>query len=302
MFKNLMLYCITAGWAMDLEAMEVALAAMLFTPCDGAQEKTFGWVPPRGVAHGALVESINGQRIMRFAIETKSVPGSVVKRDVDALAAKIEAEQGRKPGRKERRELRDDVVRDLLPHAFPKHSQVLVWLNPQTGHLVLDTTSQTKADEVISALVKCLPGLQVSAFNTQVAPQAVMMSWLVDGDKLDTDDRWGFDIGRRVVLESGDEMRSVVKFDRHQLDDDQMRLHIGQGKLPTQLALTWNDRVSFVLTDHTTLQQIKLLDGIFSDKANDEDEGGFDADVVIATGELQSLIADLTEALGGALV
>lgn len=304
MFKNLMLYRVAAGWAMDLPAMEAALATMPFTPCEGAQEKTYGWVPPRGPAHGALVESINDQRIMCFAIETKSVPGSAVKRDLDAYVAKIEAEEGRKPGRKECRELRDDVVHKLLPNAFPKHSQVLVWFNPQTGHLVLDTASQAKADEVISALVKCLPGLQVSAFNTEIAPQAVMASWLLDGDKLDRVDRFCFGIGRHVVLESTDEMRSVVKFDRHHLDDDQMRLHIGQGKLPTSLSMDWDGRVSFVLTDGTQLKKVAFLDGVYNAQGNGdgEDQGGFDADVTIATGELSGLIADLVEALGGELV
>lgn len=298
MFKNLMIYCITAGWTMELDAMEAALAAMLFTPCEGAQEKSYGWLPARGQGHGALVESINGQRILRFAIESKSVPASVIKRDLDARAAYIEANEGRKPGRIELRELRDDVHRALLPHAFPKTTHVLVWLDLKNNRLVLDTTSQTKADEVISALVKCLPaGLQISALNTQVAPQAAMTQWLTDVDSLPHH----FAPGRHVELHSMDEMQSVVKFDRHHLDDDQMRLHIGQGKLPTKLAMDWDGRVSFVLTDGTQLKRVTFLEGVFKDQPDDQ-EGGFDTDVVIATGELTGLINDLTEALGGVLV
>lgn len=298
MFKNLMIYCITAGWTMELDAMEAALKAMLFTPCEGGQEKSYGWVPPRGQAHGALVESINGQRILRFAIESKSVPASVIKRELDAHAAHIEANEGRKPGRKELRELRDDVFRDLLPHAFPKTTHVLVWLDLANARLVLDTASQAKADEAISALVKCLPGIQISAFNTQVAPQAAMTQWLGGRDE---DFPEHFAAGRRVELHSGDEMRSVVKFDRHHLDTDQMRLHISQGKLPVQLAMDWDGRVSFVLTDGTQLKKVTYLEGVFNDQPDDQ-EGGFDADVTIATGELTGLINDLTEALGGALV
>lgn len=301
MFKTCMIYRVPAGWTMDLDAMEAALAASPFTPCEGAQEKTYGWVPPRGEAHGRLVESINGHRIMRFAIETKSVPASAVKRTLEARAAKIEAEEGRKPGRRECRDLRDEIARGLLPHAFPKTSHILVWLNPATGYLVLDTASQSKADEVITALVRALTDIQIAPLNTELAPQTVMASWLMDGEKLDSVDRFCFDIGRHVELHSGDETRSVVKFDRHHLDDEQMRLHISQGKLPTQLALDWDGRVSFILTRSTQLKKVAFLDGVFGDDNTDEHADRFDADVAIATGELSALITDLVEALGGAL-
>lgn len=298
MFKTCMIYRVPAGWTMDLDAMEAALAAAPFTPCEGAQEKTYGWVPPRGEAHGRLVESINGHRIMRFAIETKSVPASAVKRTLDARAAKIEAEEGRKPGRRECRDLRDEIARGLLPHAFPKTSHILVWFNPATGYLVLDTASQSKADEVITALVRALTDIQIAPLNTERSPQMAMTMWLGGRDE---DFPEHFALGRHVELHSGDEMRSVVKFDRHHLDDEQMRLHISQGKLPTQLALDWDGRVSFILTQSTQLKKVAFLDGVFGDDNTDEHADRFDADVAIATGELSALIIDLVEALGGAL-
>jgi len=104
-----------------------------------------------------------------------------------------------------------------------------------------------------------------------------------------------------VLFRSGDEMNSVVKFTRHPLDDEEMKRHIAQGKLPTQLALDWEGRVSFVLTEGTQLKKLAFLDGVFEEQAGAEDNGGFDSDVAIATGELAALITDLTTALGGEL-
>jgi len=114
-------------------------------------------------------------------------------------------------------------------------------------------------------------------------------------------DDWpaNFAPGRHVELHSGDEAKSVVKFDRHHLDDEQMRLHIGQGKLPTKLALDCEGRVSFVLTEGGALRKIDYLDGVLDGRH--EEESGFDADVAIATGELGQLIDHLTEAMGGEL-
>ena len=293
-----MVYRIAPGWAMEVEAMEAALAKMPFQPCGATQPESYGWAPPRGQAHGALVELVAGQRILRFMHESKAVPGSVVKRRLEERCAQIEEKEGRKPGRKESRELRDEIVQELLPMAFARTASVLVWLDLDQGRLVLDCASTGKADTLVSALVECLAGLQVSLLNTQVSPQAAMTQWLTGNA-----DEWPahFAPGREVELKSGDEMNSVVKFTRHPLDDEEMKRHIAQGKLPTQLALDWEGRVSFVLTEGTQLKKLTFLDGVFEEQAGAEDNGGFDSDVAIATGELAALITDLTTALGGEL-
>ncbi|MDX4958199.1 recombination-associated protein RdgC, partial [Delftia acidovorans] len=61
-------------------------------------------------------------------------------------------------------------------------------------------------------------------------------------------------------------------------------------------AMTWDDRVSFVLTQGLQLRKVAMLDVVTESKDGD---GGFDADVAIATGELSKLIPDLIDALGG---
>lgn len=299
MFKNVMVYRIAPGWAMEVEAMEAALARMPFEPCGATQPESFGWAPARGQAHGALVELVAGQRILRFMHESKAVPGSVVKRRLEERCAQIEQKEGRKPGRKESRELRDEITQELLPMAFARTSSILVWIDLEQGRLVLDCASQGKADALVTALVQCLAGLQVALLDTQVSPQAAMTQWLTGGA-----DGWPghFAPGREVELKSGDEMNSVVKFTRHHLDDEEMQRHIAQGKLPTRLGLDWDGRVSFVLTEGLQLKKLAFLDGVFEEQAGAEDNGGFDSDVAIATGELSALITDLVAALDGETV
>ena len=68
-------------------------------------------------------------------------------------------------------------------------------------------------------------------------------------------------------------------------------------KLPSKLAMTWDDRVSFVLTEGLQIKNITLLDAVMD--GNSKDDSGFDTDVAIATGELSRLLPDLIEALGG---
>ncbi len=288
----MIVYRIAPQWQVELTQVEEALAKAPFMECGATQEKSLGWVPPRGDAHGPLAESVGGQWILRFMVESKVLPGSVLARKVKEKAERIEQETGRKPGKKESRELKDEAKLDLLPMAFTKQGSMWVWIDPQARWLVLDTGSQGRADEVVSLLVELLPGFAVALLDTQTSPQAAMAHWLKEQEP-----PAGFSVDRECELKSADEAKAVVRYARHPLDIDEVRAHIEAGKLPTKLALTWDDRVSFVLTEGLQLKKISFLDTVFEGQAPDDQ--GFDTDVAIATGELTKLIPDLVEALGG---
>lgn len=291
MFKNLIAYRIAPGWQPDLTALEDALAKTPFTTCGATQERSAGWVPPRGEAHGPLAESVAGQWMLRWHSEAKVLPASVLARKVQEKAERIEQETGRKPGKKESRELKDEARLDLLPLAFTKQGGAWVWIDREARTLVVDAASQSRADEISSALVEALPGLALALIDTQISPQAAMAQWLREHEA-----PAGFAIERECELKSAAEDKAVVRYARHPLDIDEVRAHIDAGKLPTRLALSWDDRVSFVLTEGLQLKKVALLDAVLD--GQDED-GGFDADVAIATGELSRLLAELVQALGG---
>jgi recombination associated protein RdgC len=295
-FKNVTIYRIAPGWAPTLQAMEAALETMRFVPCGATQDKSVGWVEPRGEAHGPLVESVAGQRILKLQMETKGVPGSVVREKAQEAADHIEATTGRKPGKKETKALREDALLALLPQAFAKRSPSWVWIDLDKGFLVTDASSQGKLDELVTALVRVFDGLAITLLQTQVTPQTAMTQWL----SATSPDEWpgGFSVERECELKSGDEEKSVVKFTRHNLATDEVRKHILEGKLPTRLAMSWEGRISFVLTESLQLKKIAFLEGVF-DGRPDEGESGFDTDVALSTGELQKLLPELIEALGG---
>jgi len=288
MFKNLTIYRALAGWPADPEALGVVLEQARFTECGASQEKSVGWIEPRGHEHGPMVEVIDGQWLLKLQIETRTVPGDVVKRKVQEQLDQIEATTGRKPGKKERREIAEDVRLSLLPNAFSKLSSAQVWVDPKAGFLYTDG----HADDVITWLIKAVDGLMVQTVNTQTSPAAAMAGWLSTREA-----PTGFSVDRECELKAADESRAVVKYGRHALDTDEIVGHIQAGKIPTRVALTWNERVSFVLTDGMQLKKIAVLED--GRKYNDLPADAFDADVAIFTGELRKLMPDLLEALGG---
>lgn len=294
-----MVYRMVSAWTMAQTQLEDALEKARFVACGAAQEKSVGWIEPRGQANGALVEVIDGQWLLRQMVESKAVPASVVKRKVEERVQQIEAGTGRKPGKKERRELADDARLTLLPMAFTKQSSVLVWIDPKAGRLVLDAGSQGKADEIMTALVSAIDGLAVQLIDTQTSPAVAMAEWLSTREAPP-----GFSVDRECELKAADESRAVVRYTRHALDTDEVSGHIAMGKVPTRLAMTWNDRVSFVLTEAMQLKKVALLDVVLENKpaaAGDRKDDDFDTDVAIATGELRQLMPALLQALGGEL-
>lgn len=292
-FKNLMVYRLAAGWSATPAEIEDKLQALRFVECGATQAQSAGWVEPREVAHAPLLEVVGGQWLMMLMIEQKVLPAAVVKRQVEALAAKIEQQTGRAPGKRQLRELKDQAQLDLLPMAFTKRAAIRVWLAPAERLLMLDAGSTAKADVVLSLLTAALPGLSAQLINTALSPQAAMAEWLSAGEP-----PRGFSIDRDCELKAAEGEKPAVRYARHALDIDEIRGHIVAGKQPTRLALTWQGRVSFVLTDALQIKKLAFLDGVFEGRKAKKDDN-FDADAAITTGELAPLLGDLIDALGG---
>lgn len=290
MFKNIFTFNVAMP-APDLAIFEAALDAHRFVECGASQEKSVGWIEPRGEKHGALVESVGEQWIMKVQVETKVLPGAIVKEAADKKIALIEQQTGRKPGKKETREIREDMRMELLPLAFTKKSSTWVWLDPKAKTLVIDANSQSRADDVVTMLVRCIEGLAVTQIQTKQSPSAAMSVWL-STQEMPAD----FTADRDCVLKATDESKASIRYASHALDIDEVQEHIAQGKMPTQLAMTWNGQVSFLLTDAGNLKRLGFLDVVMDDKAD-----GFDGDVAISTGVLKGLIPALAEALGGVM-
>ena len=295
-----MVYRIGPAWAISLDQLEASLQSAPFVECGLTQEKSVGWVSPRGQANqtgGARVESIGGQWLMRLMVESKAVPASVIHRKIKERTAQIELATGRKPGKKETRELKDELRLELLPMAFTRQSSVLVWIDPGARLLIIDAASQSRADEVLICLAQAMEGLGAVLLQTSIAPVTAMSDWL-----LSQEPPAGFSIDRECELKAADDSKAVVRYAHHALDIQEVQQHITHGKLPTRLALTWQGRVSFTLTGALQIKKLSFVEGVFKDDVASSQDDRFDADAAIATGELRKLIPDLLEALGGEMV
>ena len=117
-FRNLLPYRLDGAWGMSPGVFEKRLAERTLQPCTGLTAQTQGWVSPRD--DDQLVYGQGRQLLFALGTETKLLPASVVKDAAKAKAAQIEARMGFKPGKKQMRELREQIMSELLPKAFAK--------------------------------------------------------------------------------------------------------------------------------------------------------------------------------------
>ncbi len=299
MFKNLTLYSFDRTWNLTTAQVEAAIAQARFLACGATAEQSAGWSEPRGIAHAVLAESVGDWLIARYTTETKVLPANVVRRAADERAAKLEAQLGRPIGRAERRDLREETRLDLLPRAFTRVAHTHIGIDRRRGLLLIDSCAAARTEAIAALLMRCLDNLTLTRLTTATSAATQMAAWLLAHDAPGR-----FAIDEECELRATDDTGSVVRYSKHSLNNAEVRKHIGAGKLPTRLALTWNGRVSFVLTEQAQLRRVRLLDGVLKGSAEEDEEDAadrFDADWTITTGEIGALATELIEALGGML-
>lgn len=293
-FKNLQIYRLTAPWTLSAEQLEEKLAPQAFSSGTSMDMQNQGWSAPR--ENGGLVHCVNQQLLLQLATEKKLLPASVINQVSKARATELEEQQGFKPGRKQMKDIKEQVTDELLPRAFSIQRSTRVWIDPVNGWLVVDAASPSKADEVFKLLLKSLEVLPFGNLRTERSPLSAMTEWLA-ADEAPA----GFTVDQDTELRATGEGKATVRYVRHTIDPDDVRRHIAAGKQCTRLALTWADRVSLVLTESLAVKRIAPLDVL---KENDDasmrnEDERFDSDFALMTGELAKMLGELVEALGG---
>lgn len=289
-FKNLQIYRIT-DWKITPAQLEEALSKHALQNCSSMDMQSRGWVSPKAEGE-PFVHTLNQQMLIALGVEKKLLPSTVINQYTKARAVEMEEQQGFRPGRKQMKELKEAVTDELLPRAFALRSKTYAWIDPVGGWFVIDTSNAAKADELLEVLHKSAEAFALKLVRTKLSPTSAMTSWLAG-----TDVPAAFTIDRDCELRATGDEKATVRYVRHALDADEIRKHIETGKEATKLAMTWGDKVSFVLHENMQLKRIAPLDILKEQGEAAEDM--FDSDFAIMTGELSYLIPDVLNALGG---
>ncbi|WP_027967290.1 recombination-associated protein RdgC [Halomonas halocynthiae] len=297
-FKNLFIYRLHGAAQIDAGELSKALESQAMRPLHGNESRRMGWVPPAGRCSSQVLHELQGHRLMTAVRKERILPSSVVNEELADRSGAIEASENRKLMRREKAAIKEQVYEELLPRAFVRRQSSDVWWDTERQLIAINTGSRTRAEEVLDLLRETLGSLKVTPLSSQTLPMRAMTTWLIDPASRPAD----MQIGDSVVLkDKGDD--GVLRGRQLDLDSDEMHQHLEVGRQASQLALSIEGQISFVLHDDLALKSLRFDDAVI-DKANDADDGDdqvarIETDFFLMAQALRASIEQLIEWLDG---
>jgi recombination associated protein RdgC len=292
LFKNLTLFRFPASVRPALENLDERLPDAALKPVGPLELSSRGFVSPFGRGEEALSHRVGHCILLTLGGEDKLLPSSVVN---EVLAEKLEAlreREGRQPGGRERKRLKDEVLTDLLPRAFARPLRVNGYLDLELGWLVVDSSSRKVAESFVTAIRDALGSFPALPVNAESSPRALLTDW-ISGEDLPK----GFELGDECELRDPVDSGAIVKCRRQELDSDEVREHLKAGKQGFQLALTFEERLNFVLGEDMVVRKLRFLETVTEALERDDRDSlraEVDASFALMSGELKHLLTRLT--------
>ena len=297
-FKNLLVYRLTQALSVDVEALQTALATKPAREPGTQELGTYGFIAPYGKGEEApLVYERNGYLLIAARKATRQLPGSVIREAVAKKVEEIEADQARKVYKKERDQIKDEIIQALMPHAFVRNSHTMAAIDIKAGLILVNTSSANTAEDLLSTLREVIGTLPVRPFTVKISPSASMTDWVRD-EKAAED----FFVLDSALLSDTHEDGGTITARGQDLTSEEIKLHLATGKIVTQLALAYQDKLRFVLDNKLTIRRLRFED-LLTDQAEadggEEADGQFASSFVLMMLTLNAFVGALVEALGG---
>lgn len=287
-----------------------------FVPCGDMDLYSEGFVSPVTLAADPYLLTKKEKKLsyelfntiqFSFLREEKIIPNAVIKRHLDEYINQINQQENRHVGSKERTELKELIINQLLPSAFSKFNYTSGFIDQKRHLLWVDSASDSKASYFINHLRRVLGGLNVALPQTPESATQLFNNWLASGEG-----EGNFTLGDSCELRGPEDDPVVLKISKADLS-----LHVDHtlqhNKNATQLNVIWQDKVSFTVSPDFRLRRVKFLPSFHQEleelaQKSNHKEGNMDylAALWIAQYRLQvqvlgDAITELFDLLGGVL-
>lgn len=293
LMRNLLLFRFPKGT--DFSEVESVLPHGVLEPVGPLEMNSRGFISPFGREEQEHLSCRQGNFLwLTVGGEDKILPSAVVNRALESRLQVMEQEQGRRPGGRERKRMKDDILHELLPKAFVKNTRHDAILDLTHGYVAVDTSSRKVGEAFVSDIRGLLGGFPAVPLNAQVAPRSILTGWIA-GEPLPD----GLSLGESAELRDPVEGGAKVRCSDQELRSDEIDKHLDAGKQVTKLALVLEDAVSFELGDDLVVRKLKFLDGALSqlEQADaDSHRAEFDARFALQSGEIRRLFLVLEQA------
>lgn len=295
-FRNLTLFRFAEKLPRSLKNLPSALDEHRLRPAGPMELATRGFVSPFGRESEELTHQIGAFILTTIGGEDRLLPSVVVNEELSAKVRKIAEKEGRRVGAKERKQLKEDVISELMPRAFIRPSRLNAYLDAENGWLVIDTASRKAAEEAVDQFRTAMGRFPAVPAAPENSPRTVMTEWLIHG-KLPP----GLALGDECELRDPAEAGAIVRCRRQDLESDEVREHLKSGKQVFQLGLVFDERVGFVLGEDLVVRKLRFLDLVLDELDEDAMESAkaeIDARFALMSLELRRVLDRIDEWFG----
>jgi recombination associated protein RdgC len=274
-------------------ALHAQLGERRFRPCGPVETATMGWTAPLGPKAELLVHTIGQVHLLAMRRQERLLPGSVVTEAVAERVAEIEQAEMREVARRERTQLREELLAEMLPKAFTRSRLVRAYIDAAEGWVVIDAGSDKAAEELLALLRESLGSFPVKPLEPQVIAAERLSNWIRSGNAAA-----GIALEDSCVLQDAEDARSTVRCRGQDLSSPEIRNHLDTGKRAVSVGVNWKDRLSLLLGEDLSLKRLRFADEVTNelDTGDADDEGAtLDAELALLSLELRALLSSLCE-------
>lgn len=265
----------------------------LVTPPTAGQTGSIGFQEP-GRGYSPMTFS-SDHILLCVEMQDRMLPGPIVKKRVEELAAEVERTTGRKPGKKQRAELKAQATEELLPKVFIKTTQVHVTLFRKEPLLLVWSTSSKRVDQVLTLLAKIGgPDMHIDAIQTKQAPSVALTAFVRDCN---------FDGALRPSWSTlglaGDDSKIRTNNISPGSTIVQTPLDMPGSYSVTEVGLETKDDVEFTLTDNLCFKKFDIGTAMTARELSSKDDGALEAIAWLSATEAQRALGYVLEMMGG---
>jgi recombination associated protein RdgC len=288
-FKQVQIFQLNDPITYAPEKLAQQLQALAFTSCLPSMHSSVGWTSPLEMDNAPLVHAMNGYMMICMQQEEKILPATVVRQELNDKIKQIEARDDRKVGYSEKLSLKEEIIVTLLPRAFTKLSRLYAYIDTKNKWLILGTANAKKTEDFLMLFKKSVSE-NIRAFEINKVPP-VITQWLKKQAYPKE-----FSVEKTCLLQDPQQQNRIIRCQHQDLFAAGIQSLIKDGCEAKQLAISWQDRVSFVLAEDFSLRSIQYLEDVLmavKEIDSETEQQQFDADFFIMTETLAALFLDL---------
>lgn len=304
MFNNLLVYRLTEASKFHIgrEELNAALAAKPARLPTLGELKAEGFNEPLGIEDEFIEEIRPYTYLLSVNFAERMLPGKIVRQRVQTRVKKLEVDEERKVYAREKQQIKDAVIAEMLPHTFI--DQKLVRVLVSGPYIFIDATSAKKGEDVLCLLREVLGTLGVKPVTVKGTPIQSFTDWFTGRTKPEKFRLTGDFKANNDVNETD----FVTGKGTSPKDEGLSDLVLEFQRRVTVLGLYWetsmNEDVSFTVNEMIGIKGIKWPDAIMDMAAQDAGEEAEQINLMRATllllsAEMVTLLDNLLDALGG---